>query len=181
MTQYSDNELVFLDETGIHLCMAREYGRSESGKRVYEGKRQHPQKKDKLTWVSALSNTKLFAHFEIKGSMTGAAFLTYVEEILLPELEPNQIVVMDNLACHKTEAVRNAFEKAGQRILFLPPYSPDLNPIKECWSKFKSFLKKEAARAVEALQHATQAALDSISQQDIQGWFRHFRRNIRDI
>ena len=159
--------------------MARSYGRAHSTKRVYEAKRQRPKQSEKYTWISALSTKHVFAHLEIYGSMTGNAFLYYVSEILLPELEPDQVVVMDNLSCHRTDAVQKTFQKAGIELLYLPPYSPDFNPIEECWSKFKSVLKKIAARTIESIQKATQEALKSISEQDIAGWFRHFQRNIQ--
>jgi transposase len=161
--------------------MARTYGRALPEERVYEAKRTRPRQSEKYTWISALSSNKLFAHFELNGSMTGEAFLVYVQEILIPELEPNQIVLMDNLACHKMDSIAQAFKKAGQNILFLPPYSPDFSPIEECWSKFKATLKKSAARTIESFQQATDDALKSITQQDIQGWFRHFQRNIRNL
>lgn len=176
--QIDSEKLVFLDETGIHLAMARNYGRTYSAKRVYEAKRQRPKQSEKYTWISALSKQHVFAHLEIYGSMTGDAFLYYVSEILLPELEPEQVVIMDNLSCHRTDAVQKAFEKAGIELLYLPPYSPDFNPIEECWSKFKAVLRKIAARTIESMQEATQKALESISKQDIAGWFRHFERNI---
>ena len=171
--------MVFIDETGVHLALARNYGRSTRGKRVYEAKRNRPKQSEKYTWISALSTESLFAHFELNGSMTGEAFLVYVQQILIPELKTNQIVVMDNLACHKMDAIAQAFNDAGQKILFLSPYSPDFSPIEECWSKFKSVLKKLAARTIPDFQQATEKALESITQSDIQGWFRHFQRNIQ--
>ncbi len=158
--------------------MARNYGRSHSGERVYEAKRSRPKQSEKLTWISAISTEKVFAHFEIFGSMTGPAFLYYVKHILIPELEPEQIVVMDNLSCHKMQDVKDAFESAGVEYIFLPPYSPDFNPIEECWSKFKAILKREAARTIEALQMGVEQALESISNTDIDGWFKHFEQNI---
>ena len=173
--------MVFIDETGIHLAMARNYGRAKSEQRIFEAKRNRPKQSEKYTWISALSSEKIFAHFEINGSMTGESFLCYVEEILIPELAPEQVVIMDNLACHKMEVIRQSFENAGQKYLFLPPYSPDFSPIEECWSKFKAILKKIAARTVKSMQEATEFALQSISTQDIEGWFRHFQSNIQTL
>lgn len=159
--------------------MSRDYGRSLKGERVYQAKRKRPKQNEKYTWVSALCTTGLFAHCELQGSMTGDAFLFYVTDILIPELKQHQVVIMDNLSCHKTPAILDAFHKAGRALVFLPPYSPDLSPIEECWSKFKASLKKWAARTQDDLITATQLALDSISQTDIIGWFRHFQTNIQ--
>ena len=118
------DRLVFIDETGVHLAMARTHGRALKGERVYEAKRNRPKISEKYTWISALSQNELFAHFELNGSMTSEAFLVYVQQILLPALRPDQIVIMDNLACHKTDAVIEAFNEAEQAYIFLPPYSP---------------------------------------------------------
>lgn len=181
LKHYILDNLVFIDETGIHLAMSRNYARAKRAERIFEAKRQRPRITEKYTWISARSTEKLFAHFELRGSMTGDAFLFYVREILLPELKPQQVVVMDNLACHKMESVQAAFNEYGQEILFLPPYSPDFNPIEECWSKFKAILKKLAARTIESLQNATQIALESISKTDIDGWFRHFQYIIQNF
>ena len=172
---------MFIDETGIHLAMARAYGRSYSGERVFEAKRCRPKQREKLTWISAISTEKVFAHFEIFGSMTGCAFLYYVEHILIPELKKGQVVIMDNLSCHKMQAVKQAFEAANVDYLFLPPYSPDFNPIEECWSKFKAVLKRVSARTINALQAGVDIALNSISKQDIKGWFRHFQHTIQSF
>lgn len=181
MKRLSVSHLVFIDETGIHLSMARNYGRCIKGQRVYQAKRARPKQSEKYTWISALCQDKMFAHFELNGSMTADAFLVYLQEILLPALKPEEIVVMDNLACHKTEAVLKSFEQAGQQFIFLPPYSPDFSPIEECWSKFKSVLKKIAARTKENLNQAVEIALQSITQKDIDGWFRHFSNNIQAL
>lgn len=175
------SRLVFIDETGVHLAMSRTHGRALKGKRVYEAKRQRPKISEKYTWISALSKEGLFAHFELNGSMTSEAFLVYVQQILLPALQPEQIVVMDNLACHKTDAVLQAFLDAGQQYIFLPPYSPEFSPIEECWSKFKAFLKKSAARTKDALNIAVDEAIESIVPEDIQAWFRHFWANIQSL
>lgn len=175
------SQLVFIDETGVHLAMSRTHGRSLKGERVYEAKRQRPKISEKYTWISALSQDGLFAHFELNGSMTSEAFLVYVQQILLPALQPEQIVVMDNLACHKTDTVLQAFTDAGQQYIFLPPYSPEFSPIEECWSKFKAFLKKSAARTKEVLNIAVNEAIESITPEDIQGWFRHFSQNIQAL
>ena len=109
----------------------------------------------------------------IEGSVDGEVFLAFIEQILVPTLRPGQVVVMDNLAAHKGAAVRTAIEATGAQLLFLPPYSPDLNPIEECWSKLKAWLRKQAARTHEALEQALTEAFQLITSDDARGWFNH--------
>ncbi len=108
-----------------------------------------------------------------EGAADGAAFETYVEHFLAPTLKEGQIVVMDNLQVHKSARVRELIEGAGAEVLFLPPYSPDLNPIEEAFSKVKGILRRIGARTREALVEATGRALDAVSRQDALGWFGH--------
>ena len=107
----------------------------------------------------------------VEGAVDGRAFETYVERLLAPELGRGQIVVMDNLPVHKSKRVRRLIEQAGATLLFLPPYSPDMNPIEEAFSKLKAALRKAGARTREALVEATGRALDTITRDDIRGFF----------
>ena len=107
----------------------------------------------------------------VEGAVDGKAFESYIEHFLAPKLERGQIVVMDNLSVHKSKRVRRLIEEAGATLLFLPPYSPDMNPIEGAFSKVKSVLRKVAARTREALVEATGRALDTITTEDIRGFY----------
>jgi transposase len=137
--------------------MARLYGRSRRGTRCIASI-PHGHWKT-TTFVGALRQTGMTAPMVLDGAMDGAAFLAYVEQVLGPTLLPGDIVVMDNLPAHKPGEVRNAIEQAGAELRYLPPYSPDLNPIEMAFAKLKAILKKAAARTVEDLWRAIAAAL----------------------
>jgi transposase len=107
----------------------------------------------------------------VEGAVDGKAFETYVEHFLLPTLECGQIVVMDNLSVHKSNRVERLIEQAGATLMFLPPYSPDFNPIEEAFSKVKSILRRASSRSKEALLEATGSALDAITPEDIRGFY----------
>ena len=109
----------------------------------------------------------------ITGSVDAQVFEAYLERVLLPELCPGRIVVMDNLSTHKTDKVRQLVEGAGCELLYLPPYSPDLNPIEEAFSKIKGILRKAEARTQEALVEALGPALSSVTEEDARGFFKH--------
>jgi len=107
----------------------------------------------------------------LDGAMHGAAFLAYVEQVLMPTLIPGDIVIMDNLPAHKSAAVRHAIEAAGAELRFLPPYSPDFNPIEMAFSKFKAFLKKTAARTMDDLWDAIAEGIDTFTPTECQNYF----------
>lgn len=166
------DRLVFLDETGSNIAMARRYGRARRGRPVY-GAVPHRRGKN-LTVVGAISAMGgLLAHRALDGAMTGAAFLAFVTEALLPVLRPGQVVVMDNLSAHKTKAVRAAFAAAGVGVLYLPRYAPEFNPIELCWARVKARLRSEAARTREALRIAVADALALVRTEDVRRWVRH--------
>ena len=142
-------KLVFIDETGASTKMARLYGRATRGERC-RAPIPHGHWKT-TTFVGALRLDGMSAPMVLDGAMHGAAFLAYVEQMLVPTLKPGDIVVMDNLPAHKPLAIRNAIEAAGAQLRFLPPYSPDFNPIEMAFSKFKAILKRAAARTVDDL------------------------------
>jgi transposase len=121
--------------------------------------------------VAAVGTTGTRAPFVFEGAMDTEMFRAYVKEILVPELKPGDIVVMDNLTCHKDETARSYIEQAGACVWYLPPYSPDFNPIEKMWSKIKAYLRKAAARTEEALYQAIKEALSAITLSDIKGWF----------
>ncbi len=109
----------------------------------------------------------------VEGSTTKEVFEAYAEQVLLPALRPGQIVVMDNLSAHKGERIRELIEERDCELLFLPPYSPDLNPIEEAFSKVKGFLRRAEARTREPLVEAVGAALGAVGAQDARGFFSH--------
>lgn len=132
-----------------------------------------PKAQDKLTLIGALSLKGLLAPCELNGSLTGESFYAYVQDILLPELKKGQILVLDNLSCHKVSGITEMLEQAGIQWRYLPPYSPDLSAIEEYWSKLKAYLKGCGERTMEGLQGAILQGFDQVKTSDIVGWFRH--------
>ena len=149
--------------------MARMYGRALRGERC-RAPIPHGHWKT-TTFVGGLTIDGVVAPMTIDGAMTGQAFLAYVEQVLVPILKPGDIVVLDNLPAHKPIAIRQAIEAAGAVMLFLPPYSPDFNPIELAFSKIKALLKKAAARTVLDLWEAIQNAIDAVSPKDARSFF----------
>jgi transposase len=149
--------------------MARRYGRAPRGERC-RAPVPHGHWKT-TTFVGALRLEGLTAPMVLDGAMHGIAFLAYVEQVLVPTLKPGDIVVMDNLPAHKPLAVRRAIEAAGAELRFLPPYSPDFNPIEMAFSKLKALLKKAAARTLDELFDAIAKAIDTFTQQECRNYF----------
>ncbi len=155
----------------MNLAMTRHHARSPKGERAY-GKT--PVNKGRnVTLVGALSIEGIIAAFSFQGGNDKHAFTTYVQQILVPNLWKGACVVMDNFSSHKVEGIREAIEAAGARLVYLPPYSPDFNPIENGWSKVKEFLRTQEARTYEALDLAITEALDAITPEDCVGWFTH--------
>jgi transposase len=149
--------LVFIDETGASTKLSRLHGRSRRGTRCIASI-PHGHWKT-TTFVGALRQSGMTAPMVLDGAMDGAAFLAYLEQVLAPTLVPGDIVVMDNLPAHKPDEVRSAIEQVGAELRYLPPYSPDLNPIEMAFAKLKAILKKVAARTVDDLWRAIADAL----------------------
>lgn len=149
--------------------MARMYGRAPRGERC-RAPIPHGHWKT-TTFVGGLTIDGVVAPMTIDGAMTGQAFLAYVEQVLAPILKPGDIVVLDNLPAHKPIAIREAIEAAGAVMLFLPPYSPDFNPIEMAFSKIKALLKKAAARTVQDLWDAIRNAIDDVTPKDATSFF----------
>jgi transposase len=176
--EWADNQaeldperLVFLDETGTSTNMARLRGRAPHGERLV-GKVPQGHWKT-TTFVAALRSTALTAPGVIDGPMNGNAFLAYVEQVLVPSLKPGDIVVMDNLSAHKVPGVRQAIEAAGARLLYLPPYSPDFNPIEQLFAKLKALLRKAGERSVAGLWNRIADILDAFSPAECTNYFRN--------
>jgi len=146
------DRLVFIDETGASTKMARLYGRSPRGTRCVASI-PHGHWKT-LTFTGALRAEGLTAPMVLDGPMNGPAFQAYVEQVLVPSLRPDDIVIMDNLAPHKSAAVGEAIRSAGAELRYLPPYSPDLNPIENAFAKLKAGLRSAAARTVDEIEAA---------------------------
>ena len=161
--------LVFIDETGASTKMARRHGRAPRGQRLRAGV-PHGHWKT-TTFVGALRLGGMTAPMVLDGPMDGAWFLAYVEQVLVPTLSPGDIVVLDNLPAHKGAAAREAIEAAGASLRFLPPYSPDFNPIENAFSKLKALLRKAAARRVDQLWAAIATAIDTFTPQQCANYF----------
>ena len=153
--------LVFIDETWAKTNMTRTHGRCAKGQRLVD-KVPHGHWKT-LTFLAALRCDAITAPFVLDGPINGDWFLAYVEQVLVPTLKPGDVVVMDNLGSHKGKAVRRAIRQAGAHLLFLPPYSPDLNPIEQVFAKLKTLLRKAAERTVEATWRRIGKLLDHFS------------------
>jgi transposase len=162
--------LVFIDETGASTKMTRRYGRAQRGKRCRAAV-PHGHWKT-TTFVGALRLEGMTAPMVLDGAMHGAAFLAYVEQVLVPTLAPGDIVIMDNLPAHKSTAVHLAIERAGAELRFLPPYSPDFNPIEMAFSKLKAFLAKTAARTVDELWEAIAEGIDNFTHTECRNYLR---------
>jgi len=163
------HSLVFLDESGAKTNMTRLRGRAQGGSRLYA----HAPHGHWLT-TTLISSIRLngeTAAMELPGATDSLAFLTYVEAVLAPSLREGDVVVMDNLGAHYDEAALSLIEKCGARVLFLPPYSPDFNPIEKMWSKIKSLLRKLEARTQDELSNAITKAFESVTAKDAAGWF----------
>ena len=156
--------LVFIDETWAKTNMTRTHGRALRGRRLVD-KVPHGHWKT-LTFLAALRCDAITAPFVLDGPINGEWFLAYVEQVLVPTLSPGDVVVMDNLGSHKGKAVRRAIRKAGAHLFFLPPYSPDLNPIEQVFAKLKTLLRKAAERTVEATWRRIGKLLDHFSAEE---------------
>ena len=163
--------LKFIDESGVNLGLTRHFGRAQPGRRVVEGTPGHSG--PHYSVLAAISLQGVHAPWFLPGALDGAAFEVYVAQVLVPTLRRGDLVVMDNLNFHKAPRIRRLIEGAGARLEFLPPYSPDLNPIELCWSKIKTALRSAKARSVEALLEALAHAFGSVTKHDALAWFAH--------
>jgi transposase len=163
--------LVFIDEAGSHIGMTRDYARAPRGQRAHD---DVPRNRGTVTtMLGALGLDGILAIMTVEGATDTDVFEAFVTHLLVPKLTPGDIVVMDNLGAHKPPRIAQLIHAAGATLVFLPPYSPDLNPIEECWSKLKAILKSLAARSRGALDGAIAQAVERITPSDATGWFRH--------
>ena len=170
MSAMQAQDLVFVDEFGINTGMEREYARAEVGQRA-EGHRPC-DRGGNVTVIAALSLQGIVAALMFPGGVNGMIFNTYVRKVLLPELKPGNIVLMDNVSSHKVEGIRERLEGAGIKLDFLPRYSPDFSPVENAISKIKEKLRGVAARTYEELVDAVGQAINEVSPSNAAGWFK---------
>jgi len=162
-------KLVFIDETGTATDMAPLRGRCRRGERLI-GRVPHGHWKT-TTFVAGLRREEITAPFVVDRPMNGVIFKAYVEQVLAPTLTPGDVVIMDNLASHKVDGIRQAIEGAGATLIYLPPYSPDLNPIEQAFAKLKTLLRRAAARSIETLWAKIGELLAAFTPQDCRNFF----------
>ena len=163
--------LVFVDECGTHTSMAPIYGYAPRDERL---RLSVPRRRGKTTTLlSSMTLSGMGPSLAVVGATTAAVFKAYVQKVLAPSLHAGQVVVMDNLGAHRPGRVRELIEDWGCELLYLPSYSPDLNPIEEAFAKVKHLLRKACARSRGALVEAMGAALSAISARDAHGYFEH--------
>lgn len=168
---YTPARLVFLDECGFNTSLTRLYGRAPSNRRAVGRVPRNWGKNQTL--ICAMQWSGPFAPLMVEGSVNGDVFIWYVREELCPALTPGQVVVLDNLSAHHREEVGQLVEERGCTLLFLPPYSPDFNPIEMMFSKLKAWIRAGGFREVEALIQAVWEGLSRVSLRDILGWITH--------
>jgi transposase len=165
------NCVVFIDETWAKTNMTRRYGRSEIGTRLLE--KTPCGRWQTTTFLGALRATGFVAPLTVEGAINGDIFRAWVEQHLAPTLSPGDIVVMDNLSSHKVAGIRKAIQAVGAELRYLPPYSPDLNPIELAFSKFKKLMRDGAERTTEKLSRLCGKVLDFFSERECRGYFKH--------
>ena len=169
--QVDPERLVFVDEMGTNTSLSPVYAWAPKGRRAYCSVPRNRGKN--TTLLSSMSLCGMGPSLAVDGPIDREVFEAYVEGVLAPTLRVGQVVVMDNLSAHKGERVRKLIEHRGCELLYLPPYSPDLNPIEESFSKVKHILRKLSARGKEALIEAIGRALGTVSTEDVRGFFAH--------
>lgn len=163
------NKLVFLDESGANLGMTSDYARVEGGQRAKMPKPFDTGKK--FSVIGAISLTGIVAMMYIASAVNGNIFKTYIEELLVPKLHRGQFVIFDNVGFHKSKDLIELIENAGARVVFLPPYSPDLSPIEKMWSKIKEILKRKKPRSEAEFHDSLVEAITSVNDEDFEEWY----------
>jgi transposase len=171
--------LVFVDESGVTTEMTRRYGWAPRPERVSEAVPAGHWRT--LTVLGALTTRGVLASMTIESPTDGDVFLAFIEQALAPRLEPGHLVILDNLGAHKVPGVRSLIESRGAQLLYLPPYSPDLNPIEQAWSKLKQLLRATKARLLETLEPAIAEAIPAITADNAAAFFRHCGYGIQQL
>ncbi len=170
MDSIDPNRLVFIDESGFTTDLTRLYGRVFGGKRLVDAV---PGAVWSMTsMISSIRLNGSITAMTLAGPVDGDSFKVYISQILCPTLQPGDIVIMDNLACHKSEEIRELIEGVNAEVWYLPPYSPDFNPIEKMWSKMKASMRKLKARTEKELNRAFAKSLKMVSVDDSVGWFK---------
>ena len=171
-------DLIFIDETGTNQAMTSLYAKSPKGQRIYESR---PVKRGRLyTVIGAIVLGGMLTTMTVEGGTTTEVFHAFVEHLLCPHLRDGHVVVLDRLPAHRNLQIRAMIEKTGATVLFLPPYSPELNPIELAWSKIKNIIRKMKPRSMTDIDRAVAVALPKVSREDSIGWFEHCGINTRD-
>jgi len=173
----SSGRFKFIDECGINIAMTRLYGRAPRGQRVVDS--VPDCRGENLSVIASIDLSGRTAALAVDGAVDALAFDAFVVEVLAPTLEAGDVVVWDNLNVHKSGVAREAIEAAGAEVLFLPPYSPDLNPIEKMWSKVKALVRSAGARTREALHEALTNAFARVTAKDARAWFAHCGYDVR--
>jgi transposase len=163
--------LLFVDEMGVNISLSPLYAWSRRGERAFGSAPRNWGKN--VTLLASITHRGVGPCLAVEGPITREVFEAYLERVLAPTLEPGRVVVMDNLSAHKGGGVREIVERAGCELIYLPPYSPDLNPIERAFSKLKGLLRRAEARTREALIEAMGWALEAVSARDARGFFEH--------
>jgi len=177
--RFDARRLVFVDESGFDTSMTRLRARAPRGQRAY-GRVPRKRGRNQTLIASITLEGAMCESVSIEGATDSELFEAYVEEFLAPSLSEGQVVVLDGLGAHRTQRVRDLIEERGADLLFLPPYSPDLNPIEEAFSKIKHLVRKAGARTRGALEEAIGEAMCAVSPEDAAGWFAHCGYRVQD-
>ena len=164
------DKLVFLDESGVNIDMTRHYGRAVGKERVVDNTPENTPTNTTILSSIRLNGERAYTTYQ--GGTTGDRFVDYLEKVLIPTLHEGDIVVMDNMRSHHVKKVAEVLQRANIRFLYLPPYSPDFNPIEKMWSKIKAILRKLKIRKVSLLPDAIKSAFNCVLQSDCMGWFK---------
>ena len=165
------NNLIFIDETGANLNMTLLYGRAPKGDRI---KMPAPMNRGmQISIIGAISTTKVEAALYGEWATNGDIFQTFITTQLIPNLSPEKVVLLDNVQFHKSDAVIKAIETTGARVIFLPPYSPEFNPIEPMWSKLKHVLEFLEPRTFNEFKKAIKKAFSEVTESDLIGWYNH--------
>lgn len=164
------NNLVFLDESGVNINMTRHYARSKTNERAVDSAPLNTP--CNTTILSSIRLDGRTAHTVYQGGTTAERFAEYLENTLIPTLSKDDIIILDNMRSHHAKAVKQILDTSGIKYFYLPPYSPDLNPIEKMWSKIKACLRKEKVRMISGLTDAVEKAFLTVTSSDCLGWFR---------
>ena len=172
ISSIDSDRFVFVDECSTNTSLAPLYGWARKGERAHQKAPRNWGKN--ITLISSIGKERgMGASLVVEGSTNGTVFETYLQDVLLPTLKKGQVVVMDNLSAHKGERVRELIEAKGCELIYLPPYSPNFNPIEQAFSKLKSYLREACARSQQRLMEVIGQALSTITTSDAEGFFEH--------